>query len=185
MFDVMVWARSVDPAWVTMKAVTALCFIAAGITIYRQSIIMDVSLVVLSLVSILSGYFGFLEPIGAAKDSTVHSIAPGVPSLSTILFFMGVWVYSVAFRGSFAGFATGLVLLAGGIVALVGYAVDNKSLYFGSDYSTAMAIHTAAGFVFCGISIARKEYEISKDIISGLFNVCRSWVRAKKRATNY
>ena len=168
---------SVLTGLVTMKFVTAMCFFFTGLILFAlasrcdddsalMQFVLPTSNLLLLIVIIVLFADQYLdirtgiehafvrEPAGA-----VGSVAPGVPSVPTMLGFL-----LVAIAGEIAmirppgtrvslrwiGAAVALV----GFVALVGYATGTRELFFEiPSVSSGMAVHTAALFVVSGAII--------------------------------
>lgn len=94
--------------------------------------------------------------------AAVQTVAPGKPSLATILSFMALAAYIVTVppdcRWIRSKLHTGLAVsvIATASTALVGYAANRPELYFYfPGRSTAMALHTAIFFLVLGVIAAR------------------------------
>jgi len=156
----------------SMKYATALSFLLSGgalvLMTLRESDARDVTasiclfvLVVVMMTSAVCSLWGLPSPfdfiaISRQYDSLSQTVAPGRPSTCTMLQFLGFAV------GAFAGLlrhprisaTLGGVVAVGGLAEMGGYAVGSAPLfcYFEAE-STAMALYTAALFVFLGIGL--------------------------------
>ena len=160
-----------NEAAVTMKPITAACFIATGFIIWVLNDIskpLNLLIFAFSCTTIVMGilealitwlfqesgfvYFGLRDSAGA-----LSTVSPGVPSIGTCICFLFVVLSTcinlkdvdsrVWYR------ATGYLLILLGSLSLFGYATGLGFLYWDLiGYSTAMAIHTSFLFVTSGIS---------------------------------
>lgn len=157
---------SVATGMVCMKVDTAMCFIMVGImlmgislrNIQRQTVvvIMSSGFVFVSLIlSVLHGYLFSRYPVVAN-----YSVAPGVPSLGTIILF--VCISAVGMKRVFdddhmfcaVSRRIGTFVILASMCALLGYAIRTPWLYFYvPEASTGMAMHTAILFILSGIHI--------------------------------
>jgi len=160
------WLAGVDsltrviPGAVTMKFVTAMSFILAGIgglghrqettgqMIYRHG--MAMVLFCLQVAILLIG-----PPVLFENEQAIHSAKPGEPSMMTVVGFMlcsfVMWAMPNA---SVSRIGLGLIFI--GAVAVVGHVTSWHSLqWYIPGESSAMAIHTAIGFVCLGVSYRR------------------------------
>ena len=158
----------VIPGAVTMKITTAIGFLFAGVAyslmalrrhgpwidgVASSSILCLGAIMLSHLWSSVSG-----NPFAFAHEETnaVQSVAPGVPSVCTMVLFL------VTAMGGLAWMATryrvtewaGRLLILAGSTAIVGYVAGFAPLYCYFDGSSAMAVHTAGLFVLLGLSIA-------------------------------
>jgi len=172
-FDVT-FLKSILPDFVTMKFITAFCFVLCGAELYFTARVVEdgsgwdslillfnnflVALIMLSLVIAL--FFGIetgledlfvQEPVGA-----INTVVPGRPAfLSAVNFILISLVSSLSLfgRGRSVRFINilGAAVAAVGGVAVVGYLFDIPALYYNiSEISTAMALNTAILFVLLG-----------------------------------
>lgn len=167
--------RSVLPGSVTMKFSTALAFVCSGAMLlcisFQNKRLRTLSAVftgytVLLMSLLLFGEaFGFdttrLEQMFVVEDpaGAAFTANPGEPSIATMIAFLLLSLVGVAhvFNGDqrvmkrWAMVCVGVAVTVIGAVALVGYARREPMLfYFAEGKSSAMAIHTALGFVVCG-----------------------------------
>ena len=168
--------KSVLPQWVTMKFITALCFLLSGIILYSAAkfkeekadiikiilIITGVALISLAGILLISSAFGaassnatlfYKEEIGAVKTT-----APGRPSIATMANFILIGIAAILTavqkRPTRIVKYLGCLVLLLGLAAILGYILDVPALYFSFEgYSTAMAFHTALLFVMWGAGI--------------------------------
>lgn len=165
MFEIDQLTR-VSPGLVTMKVSTACCFLLGGIMGYlmhhRNSIhwrLMVVSCLAWSMIGLMaitlySSVTGKVIGIAIAGDDGMLSVAPGTPSIGTMIAFImyGFFglMYTLGVQYSYIlPHAVGII----GTTALAGYAFGVPEWYFYfPDESTAMAVHTAACFLLLGIA---------------------------------
>jgi|GEM_PF-6388586 len=154
--------RSFGMGRVTMKPATATAFILAGAMImlthipnhrqWRPSVISGCAFSVAGLMLMTMYVHG--DIFGLEGDAPVFTSSPGRPSVFTIMCFLGLAIWGIAHVCDIrrAVIVPWLVALVG-IVAMIGYAMDWPLLYSYIDgASTAMAVHTAFGFVLLGVS---------------------------------
>lgn len=177
---------NINPEWVTMKPSTAFGFQLSGIifmciepTLSHTSkkcefCVMLCSCILLSNMWLIGMQGLFRVSLGLedlifkeSVDQAILSVAPGIPSVGTILLF--IIVSSIGICAFFntenfykRSFKLSIVLVILSVIALVGYVFDVKTLYFYiPKFSTAMAVHTAFCFMILGISsfrISMKRY---------------------------
>ena len=145
--------QTIIPGVVSMKITTAGAFLTFGWAALRlrQGVFGSVAAAaggILVVVMILS-YVG-LDLDLTDSDTGRHSVRPGVPSLGTIPGFIlaALALYRPAIR-----LLCGRLLVAVGGVAYVGYLVAVPAMYYQFEWSTAMAVHSAAGFVLLGLAL--------------------------------
>lgn len=169
--------KSVHPAWVTMKFITAFSFVLSGVTIYcvariargehvwAQLLLPGLVLaLLLPMAGLLAGSVlglnvGLSELFVHEASGVALTVAPGRPSIMTMVCF--TLVAAVGLAAMFAPGGTprlwriaGAVLAAIGAVALFGYARGAPLYYFyWENHSTAMAAHTALLFVLLGAAL--------------------------------
>jgi hypothetical protein len=170
--------KSVVPGWVTIKIITAACFVMSGALLYLMEWVHGhdeedlsigglpiLSLVVVTLLSTL--VVGSLLGIqGGGETITVRNAAgsflavvPRGPSIATVVAFVLVvlsgFMASLPSRGVFLARAVcGYLVAAIGACALVGYSVGMPIMfYYVPDTSSSMALNTAILFVFLGIGL--------------------------------
>lgn len=177
---------SIMPFWVTMKTTTALCFFNSGVMLMciekalthkhkKSEIVLSMmSMGIFFVVSllILEVFTGLQTGIGSlfANESqrAVMSLAPGIPSMGTLVAFM-----STCMVGFLALFNTvhfyartkicGFITLGCGLVALAGYLLNIPLLYYYVEgQSTAMAFHTMILFNIIGVATLMLGFKINK-----------------------
>jgi len=151
--------KHVFPGFVTMKFATALGFLFSGCLLLTHYLRNDhpqvtsglaCSLLVIVLGVLLPG----IEPF-ADFDTEVFSVAKGTPSLATVACF---FAFSLLTLFELAGVCRkkfrrqiGLGLAVCATIALAGYAFTFPwAYYYVPGVSTAMAVHTAFGFLLLG-----------------------------------
>lgn len=171
-FDIAI-LKSVLPNLVEMKFVTALCFIASGIVLYVaseekwedsfivQAIMPSAILLILLIMAtlLITSIFGVGTSIDnlfiKEKIGAVHTVAPGRPSVLTMVNFI-----FIAVAGIFVSIGNrrhlvwiGAIMAIIGCIAVVGYIIRQPILYYLIEgHTTAMAIHTAILFIILGVS---------------------------------
>jgi hypothetical protein len=155
------YVRHFGSDYSTMKFTTAMMFIVTSVALLTYHSIREGAAVVLLVMlayTFFGGYFapGLLPTFG---DVGVQSIAPGTPSLATMICFAAIFGWASWLDHNWqASISAGILVALVGIVALVGYWVDNPLLYFYSPHSTGMAKPTAVLFVACGYHIVKTEF---------------------------
>lgn len=164
--------KSILPGLVTMKALTSVCFIFDGISyslINRKDhqnhdlMIMTASILTFITMSIaltcaiiqVPTPFDFIF-----NDTGAKSVAPGVPSVATmLLFFITSFVAMfglTASRSRKVFKCGGYFVMIVSVVALLGYLFSAPAAYFYIAHkSTAMAPLTAVLFLLTGLSMIR------------------------------
>ena len=165
---------SIRPEWISMKFSTAFCFILSGVTLYFIARALEgeldavqVILPITSLVLILfmgTFFFSFITGVHIGledlffRDVTLvpTSVAPGRPSLPTMINFLLVAVASFLILLNNDSVRSklrliGFVISAVGLLAVIGY-VFNVPLfyYYIRGINSAVACHTAILFVVLG-----------------------------------
>lgn len=140
--------------FVTMKLYTALMFCVSIPAFFARDKIRDILMFLLAAIICLSVVSAAISDSGAfsADDDGLHSVAPGIPSIATIVCFVVVWGRLLLGESSIAiriGCASWFAL--NGLVALSGYILDMPALYGKLEFSGAMAIPTAVFFLLMGI----------------------------------
>ena len=179
--------KCILPGWVSMKANTALGFFLAGVSLYAASRRrsapawrhahggLAATLVLLGLLTVAE--YAFAADIGIdqwlfrAPGGTDPNVAPGRMALATAagLGFTGL---ALLFMDSGrARILSQLSALVGGLVgllAVLGYAYDVKSLYGVGAYSS-VALHTALGLmaINLGVVAVRPRRGLMALVISG------------------
>lgn len=168
---------SLNPSWVSMKFVTAICFVLSGVLLWLISTLLKstsntalttlpiVAFVMLLLMgglvpTIITGAGFGIETFFVQDPSHANfTSVGGVPALATIVCFVAL--------GSVALFITyrpahthqyctraGIIVAALGSIVCVGYATDMPILQsYVKGVSSAMALHTAILFVLIGIGL--------------------------------
>ncbi|MBI4131974.1 MAG: HAMP domain-containing histidine kinase, partial [Nitrosarchaeum sp.] len=168
--------KSIIPNEVTMKFSTSISFIFSGLTIYFISrynegktgiaqIVVPVSsfIVFLFMATLLTAYiFGItsgIEQLFIRENSdAVKTSHAGMPSFPTTVNFIliivaGIFAFSESRLKKWVT-PIGYVISTIGIIAIVGYVVNQPALYYYIDnVSSAMAIHTSILFVILGIAL--------------------------------
>ncbi len=173
-FDVT-FLKSISPNWVSMKFITAICFVLSGVVLYLSSekngtlhdwkdlLLAYTDYVLLLIVSGLglSIFFGtstgleelfVREPPGAFYTSL-----PGRPALFTLIAFLLVGAGGL-FTLIGKHYCRRLPIIEGGLLILIGsvattgYVINFPPFFYKfSIDSTAMALHTAILFILLGI----------------------------------
>ncbi|MEO8136218.1 MAG: PAS domain S-box protein, partial [Betaproteobacteria bacterium] len=173
MFDIASF-KSVSPGWATMKVNTAACFILAGISLWclrterpaashvrlaGQICAGLVAIVALLTVgeALLGADFGIDQALMRQPPAPTDTASPGRMSAATAFCFLLLGLALLALDGKTRrGFrpAPALALLTTtiGILTLVGYLYEVRSLYAISPFSS-MAAHTALLFVVASLGI--------------------------------
>jgi len=175
-FDIGV-LKSISPAWVTMKLSTAIAFLLSGITLYfivkafegefdkAQVALSITSLIIILLMGTL--FFSALLKIHTGVDdlfikesaAAVKSVAPGRPSVPTMLNFIliaSAGILTLLKPGNLQPKLRLIGLTVGitGAVAVAGYIMNVPLLYyFIEGINSAMACHTAILFVLLGMGL--------------------------------
>ncbi len=144
------------PGAVTMKFMTAMLFIICSVGLAMRARSRDVAwtmaaALVLLVCGSLFAQFGTGTQFYAGNDSASYTVAPGQPSIGTLVAFglVGLGLLDV-FKASLLSAA----LLAVSLVALFGYLIGEPVLYYyWPRWSTGMAIHTATFFAMLGTGI--------------------------------
>jgi len=169
--------KSFLPNSVTMKFSTAVSFIFSGITIYFISKYNEGKTGIAQIVVPISGFIIFLfmatlltaNVVGITSgieqlfvresNEAIKTSSPGMPSIPTIVNFIliiiaGMFAFSESKLLRKLITLIGYVVLAIGIIAIVGYVINQPSLYYYIDnVSSAMAIHTSILFISLGIAL--------------------------------
>ena len=173
--------KSILPVWVTMKFSAALAFVLSGIELYYiarfQKNDREVSIIVIPVVSmiilllmtsLLASTFlgmnvGIEEMFVKEQSSAIRSVAPGMPSVATMINFVLIAMAGIL-KISNISMARKLFVMFGVLVALIGavavtgYAIAWPLLYFQiTGVSTAMALHTAILFCLWGAGMFSAE----------------------------
>ena len=184
--------KSIIPTWVTMKFSTAVSFLMSGIVVmlmneYRNNnsefsrIFLFAPLIIILffmatlLVTTTMGTTSGVSSLFVKEDpGAIGSLKAGTPSIGTMINFLliiGVGFTSLLIDKKYKKYSliSGGIVLALGIIALLGYAIEEPTLYYQVEgFSGAMAIHTAIAFCLIGIGMILfikpqiQEKEVSK-----------------------
>jgi PAS domain S-box-containing protein len=193
-FDIMV-LKSISPAFVSMKANTALCFVLTGLAMWmlvrperpvtgtgknmmgRVSLLPAALVLVISLATLLQYLlntdFGIDQWLFPDDLQAVHTYAPGRMALSTAISFL-ILSTALLLLQLRAGFAISLAQMLALFIALysllpiLGYKYDVEAFY-GQSYFTRMSIHAAVAFMAAGLGmlLCRPERGIVAVVFSG------------------
>lgn len=157
----MTYVRGFGDDQATMKFMTALMFVIVSITLLSEDWPREMAAVAL-LAVVIWAFVGSYFAIGilpAFDDQGVESIAPGTPSLATIINFSAVLIWASWLDHNYrASVSAGLLVMAIAAVALTGYWINQPTMYYYSEHSTAMAQPTAYLFLAAGYHIVKTEY---------------------------
>ena len=151
-FDIGV-LKSISPAWISMKITTAICFVLSGITLYfivravegefdkAQVVLSITSLIVILLMgllflsAVLKIHTGTEDLFIKETNVAPMSVAPGRPSIPTMLSFMltgaaGILTVLNPDKSRLKLKIIGLIIAAVGALAIVGYIIDAPILYY-------------------------------------------------------
>lgn len=167
--------KSLSPAWVSMKFVTAISFLLSGVSLFfiarSQEGEFDQAQVALSLTSLilflLMGVLFFSTVLGAHTGAEslfieeppggVKTVVPGLPSIPTMGNFLLIASAGVL---TILGFrklplmlkSVGCIIGITGALAILGYMINLPFLYYYLEgVNSAMAAHTAILFVLLGL----------------------------------
>jgi len=169
--------KSIIPTWVTMKFSTAVSFLMSGIVVMLMNewrnnnsefsrIFLFAPLIIISffmatlLVTTIMGTTSGVSSLFVQEDpGALGSVKAGTPSVGTMINFL--LIIGVGFASLLIGknhkkdaLIAGAIVLVLGIIALLGYGIDEPALYYQVEgVSGAMAIHTAIAFCLIGIGI--------------------------------
>jgi hypothetical protein len=176
MFDIGV-LKSVSPAWVSMKFTTALAFVLSGVSLYfivrasegefdkAQVVLFITSMIIVLLMgtlflsALLKIRMGLEDLFIKEAAGTVKTVAPGRPSLPTMLNFIliasaGILTMVNAKNLRFKLRTIGLVVGLIGTFAVAGYIIGAPVLYYYIEgINSAIALHTAGLFMLWGIGL--------------------------------
>jgi hypothetical protein len=166
--------KSILPIWVSMKFITAVCFLISSVIVFilckkEKGQFAELVLMVLSftlLLIMVAFFFSLFTGISTGIESlfvkeapgSVGTSAPGVPAVPTILCFIiigfagGVYLFNP--EGSLKINISGWVITVIGLVAVMGYLAGIPVLYYSFPGHTSMAFHTALFFTFLGINLS-------------------------------
>jgi hypothetical protein len=170
--------KSGNPAWISMKFMTAIAFIPSGIMLYfitrasegetdkSQIVIFITSLIIILLMGIFffSSFFGVhtgLEEL-FIKDpgDTAKTVVPGRPSLATMLAFLFMGLAGILTMMNVKNFLVklrilGMLIVVIGALAITGYIVGAPVLYYYiAGINSAIALPTAILFVALGTGLS-------------------------------
>ena len=153
---------SISASWVTMKLMTAICFVLTGLSgiiknNYHSSVL---SMIVIIIVSFCLG----TDSVNIFQDTEVMSSNHGVPSIMTIVSFLIVNSYLTYRTYKLPQHIQPVIaLLIISIVCIIGYITFIPILiYYIPDVSSAMALHTAIGFLISAMAI-NKDNQTQKN----------------------
>jgi len=151
---------SVSPAWVSIKPLTALCFIFSGISmifhVYQKPRMRDFVAGWFNCISIgiATAWLSNKETLNIITNyEELRGLEPytfieGLPSWMTILCF---FLFSISYFFEEKR-PISIMLMVISVVAIIGYGVNVPLLfYYVPDFSTAMAIPTAVLFLHQGL----------------------------------
>jgi hypothetical protein len=170
--------KSVSPAWISMKFMTAIAFILSGIMLYfitrasegetdkSQIVIFIASLVIILLMGtfFFSSFFGVhtgLEEL-FIKDpgDTAKTVVPGRPSLPTMLAFLFMGLAGILTMMNVKNLPVklrtlGMLIGFIGALAITGYMIGAPVLYYYiAGINSAIALHTAILFLALGAGLS-------------------------------
>jgi hypothetical protein len=174
--------KSILPIWVTMKFITAVCFLLSSIIVLilfkkDKGQITEMLLVVLSfslLLLMISFFFSLFSGISTGIESlfvkeaqgVVRTTIPGVPAVPTMLCFILIGLAGSLY--SLNSEKKRVIVVLGGIVALIGliavagYLIGVPAMYYSFPGYTSMAFHTALFFVLLGVSLSFISREVKE-----------------------
>ena len=169
--------KSILPIWVSMKFSTALSFFLSGIMLCSiarfQKKDGDLAVIILPITStiilllmmtllastVIGVNVGVEEIFVKESMTAVRSVAPGRPSVATMINFILMAIAGFLTSFDFKGFSKNLTTIGAtvgliGAVAVLGYILNQPLLYFMvPGKSSAMACHTAILFVIWGLGL--------------------------------
>jgi len=174
-FDIEV-LKSLSPAWVSMKFSTAVAFAASGVSLFyivrtlegefdnAQIVLSLASLTITLLMGLLffSAIFGIptgIESLFIKEANDVKSVAPGRPSVPTMINFLLMALAAILTLQHPARLLQklkiiGILLGLTGALAAAGYLFNAPLLYYYIEgVNSAMALHTALLFVILGTGL--------------------------------
>ncbi len=174
--------KSISPNWVSMKFITAICFVLSGVILYLtassnkknsdwRDLVLSYTIYVLLLVVMglgLSIFFntrtGLEDLFVKEQEGAIYTTLPGRPAISTLFAFLIICVcglFSLVKKNYCKRIPPylGVMLVIIGLVAILGYIINYPPLFFQINHiSTAMAFHTAVLFVLLGIGYLSVRY---------------------------
>lgn len=169
--------KSLLPTLVTMKFSTALSFAMGGMILYfinesekknseyAKIFLLTPMIVILFfmmtlLVSTFAGISTGIQDIFVKEElGAIKSVAPGIPSVGTMINFLLIYAASIIVLLNLAKKKKILTSIAYAItfvgsLAVIGYSVNVELFYYTIEgFSTAMALHTAISFIIIGIGM--------------------------------
>lgn len=150
---------TVLPGAVTMKPATAMLFIFQGVSTItfisgfdRRSHGVVILTIIASLFVLIAALWA-PEKLAVAEQPDIWTARPGLPSLGTLTAFLLALAIDAEDlrdpRSKLAPIFAKSIIAIGGI-AVIGYLTQIPALFFHWKISTAMAIHTALGFLVLG-----------------------------------
>jgi len=154
-FDISL-LKSVFSGSVTMKPVTAICFVLLSTGLFVRNVYKETSGLLLALVmSLMAFTLGGFVDLGAALDdpNPVMTVGRGVPSIMTMVLFSGMSAAAYS-RDNTVIFAVGMASFLFSSLGIVGHLFSVPVLYaYVPGYSTAMAFNTSIAFLLLSISL--------------------------------
>jgi hypothetical protein len=174
--------KSILPIWVSMKFITAVCFLLSSIIVLilfkkGKGQIMEMLLIVLSfslLLLMISFFFSLFTGISIGIESlfvkeaqgAVRTTIPGVPAVPTMLCFILIGLagslYSLNSEKKREIVVLGGIVALIGFVAVIGYLIGVPAMYYSFPGYTSMAFHTALFFVLLGVSLSLISREVKE-----------------------
>lgn len=175
--------KSVSPNWVTMKFITAICFVLSGIELYLSSIKSGAysgwrdllqAFVIYVLLLIVAGLMlsiffgtstGIEELFVKEQEGALYTTLPGRPDLFTLIAFLvisigGLWNPTAKNYFERLECYKGVALILLGSIAVAGYLINYPPFFYKlNSLSEAMSIHTAILFILLGFGF----FSISAD----------------------
>ncbi len=179
--------KSILPQWASMKFSTAMCFVASGVMLFfmvkakegrftlAQTFIAIATLIITMFMSSLLLFImlnlktGIEDLFIQENVLAVFTPMPGRPSVGTMINFSFISISGLVAminsrRIDKTMFVLACVIFLIGFTAVIGYVLNQPSLYYvSSNVSAGMALHTAILFVCysCGLYLLyRKEDNI-------------------------
>lgn len=160
----------------SMTFTTSVCLVFSGVAVYFMSRVLEgktsLSEIILSasglvifllmgtnFVSHFSGVYTGMEVLFVKEHGVPLKTPMGTPSLPTTIGFIFVVLSGILFMSDSAKLKKlvgwcGLPVMGVGLLAIIGHALNNSTLYYAiKDQTTGMAFHTAVLFVLLGAGI--------------------------------